>query len=91
MENYRDEILDISSYSLLECEELTNLFNNKFPKKDAFMQLEGTSLHIMLSQLDMKKYYDPAYAEEVNKKREENKQAAKAEIQNEVDKEQNDW
>ncbi len=45
----------------------------------------------MISRLDMKKYYDPAYAEEVNKKREENKQAAKAEIQNEVDKEQNDW
>lgn len=67
MENYRDEILDISNYSLLECEELTNLFNNKFPKKDAFMQLDGTSLHIMLSQLDMKKYYDFLNTTNLNK------------------------
>lgn len=56
MENYRDEELNILDSQFKDCEELVNLFNNKFPSKDAFMRLEEHVLHIMLSQLDMIKY-----------------------------------
>ena len=56
MVNYREEILDVSSFPTEECLELVHAFNNKFPKKDAYMFLDGSSLHIMLIQLDMVKY-----------------------------------
>lgn len=56
MADYREKILDVSSFSTEECLVLVNAFNGRFPKRDAYMFLEGSSLHIMLIQLDMLKY-----------------------------------
>ncbi|MGI6706274.1 MAG: DNA-methyltransferase [Clostridia bacterium] len=56
MAKYREEILDVSSFPIEECLGLVSAFNNKFPKKDAYMYLDGSSLHIMLIQLDIVKY-----------------------------------
>lgn len=56
MPDYIEKIVDVSSFPVDDCLGLVNAFNNKFPKKDAYMSLEGTSLHIMLIQLDMVKY-----------------------------------
>ncbi|MFY9216776.1 MAG: site-specific DNA-methyltransferase [Tepidanaerobacteraceae bacterium] len=56
MADYREEILDVSSFPIEESERLVYAFNYKFPKKDAYMFLEGPSLHIKLYQLDMTKY-----------------------------------
>jgi len=53
---YREEILDVSSFKVEECQKLVYAFNYKFPQKDAYMFLEGSLLHIMLIQLDMTKY-----------------------------------
>ena len=56
MADYREKILDVSSFPIEECLELVNAFNKKFPKKDAYMFLNESSIHIMLIQLDMVKY-----------------------------------
>jgi len=56
MADYREEILDVSSYPIEECIELVNAFNNRFSKKDAYMFLDGSSLHFMLAQLNIAKY-----------------------------------
>ena len=56
MAEYRDEILNVSEYPSAECTALVEAFNNTFPEKDAYIVLEESELHIMLCQLDMKKY-----------------------------------
>ena len=56
MTNYRDEILDVSTYPAQDCAALQAAFNTSFPFTDAYMKLDGTTLHIMISQLNMKKY-----------------------------------
>src|SRR5690606_26199548 len=56
MAKYRKEILDVSSFPLDDCRELVAAFNSTFPKKDAYMALEESAIHIMLIQLDMVKY-----------------------------------
>jgi len=56
MAKYRKEILDVSSFPLDDCRELVAAFNSTFPKKDAYMVLEESAIHIMLIQLDMVKY-----------------------------------
>ena len=58
MANYREKILDVSHFLTEECLELVNAFNKEFPKKDAYMSLDGSTLQIMLMQLDMEKYRD---------------------------------
>lgn len=56
MSNYREEVLDISSFPREDCLQLVDSFNNKFPSKDAYMFIEDPLLHIKLVQLDMLKY-----------------------------------
>jgi len=56
MTDYREEILDVSSFPKDDCIALVEAFNNRFPKKDAYMSFDGEFLHIMLIQLDMVKY-----------------------------------
>ena len=34
MADYREKILDVSSFPIEECLELVNAFNKKFPKKE---------------------------------------------------------
>lgn len=58
MAEYRDEILDVSSFDDNECEQLKDAFNAAFPKTDAYMSMEDGALTIHLCQLDMVKYRD---------------------------------
>ena len=58
MTKYRNEILNISSFSLEDCQKLADAFNNYFPINDAYMNIEGNNLHVMLYKLDMAKYHD---------------------------------
>ncbi len=56
MANYRDERLDVSAYTATDIDTLISAFHLAFPSKDAYMELDGSTLHIMLCQLDMKRY-----------------------------------
>ncbi len=56
MITYRDETMDVSCFELKSVELLINEFNTNYPPEDAFMKLEGLTLHIMLHQLDIRKY-----------------------------------
>ncbi len=56
MADYRDEILDISAFGNAPVEALVSEFNSTFPKKDAYMEVDESGLHIMLCRLDMKHY-----------------------------------
>lgn len=64
MNEYREEILNVSMYENTECAFLTDSFNNFFLKKDAYMLLDEKGLHIFLVQLDIKKY--KAFLEDLN-------------------------
>ncbi len=56
MTDYREEIIDISEFQESDYNVLAREFNSHFPKTDAFMTLDKTTLHIMLNQLDIIKY-----------------------------------
>ena len=56
MAEYRQEVLNISDYSLADCEKMASAFHKTFSVKDAYMRIENGMLHLMLAQLDVKKY-----------------------------------
>ena len=56
MVDYRDEILNISSFPADECIKLKNAFNKRFPKTDAYMVCGSDTLHVYLCHLDIVKY-----------------------------------
>ncbi len=62
MANYRDELLDISAFDRTAVETLVSEFHSAFSRKDAYMELDGSKLHIMLARLDFNRYKQFLYA-----------------------------
>lgn len=58
MVDYRDELLNVSNFSITDCEQLQLSFNTFFSQNDAYIDIKDKELHIHLRQLDMFKYQE---------------------------------